>query len=137
MNDLASYRLRSAHERLMAAKGNLEQGHYKDAINRSYYAIFTAIRALLAERGVDFSRHSAVISYFQREFIKTGIFEKKFSKYLQASFEMRNDCDYADFFFAAKADAEEQYRHAEEMTEAIRRYLENGTHPLPDCCIEL
>ena len=80
MNDLAAYRLQSANERLMAAKDNIENGHYKDAINRSYYAIFTAIRALLAERSVDFSRHSAVISYFQREFIKTGVFDKKFSK---------------------------------------------------------
>ena len=124
MNELAVYRLQSANERLMAAKDNIENGHYKDAINRSYYAIFTAIRALLAERSVDFSRHSAVISYFQREFIKTGVFDKKFSKYLQASFEIRNDCDYADFFVAAKADAEEQYDHAEELTEAIRRYLE-------------
>ena len=124
MNELAAYRLQSANERLMAAKDNIENGHYKDAINRSYYAIFTAIRALLAERSVDFSRHSAVISYFQREFIKTGVFDKKFSKYLQASFEIRNDCDYADFFVAAKADAEEQYDHAEELTEAIRRYLE-------------
>lgn len=125
MNDLAAYRLQSANERLMAAKDNIEKEHYKDAINRSYYAIFTAIRALLAERSVDFSRHSAVISYFQREYIKTGIFDKKFSKYLQAAFEIRNDCDYADFFFAAKTDAEEQYDHAEELTEAIRRYLEN------------
>ena len=129
MNDLASYRLRSADERLMAAKDNLEKEHYKDAINRSYYAIFTAVRALMAERSADFSRHSAVISYFQREFIKTGIFDRKFSKYLQASFEIRNDCDYADFFFVAKTDAEEQYRHAEEMTRAIRRYLETS---LPD-----
>ena len=125
MDDLTSYRLQSANERLMAAKDNLDKGHYKDSINRSYYAIFTAIRAILAERSVDFSRHSAVISYFQREFIKTGIFDKNFSKYLQAAFEIRNDCDYADFFFAAKADAEEQYHHAVEMTEAIRRYLEN------------
>ena len=50
MNDLASYRLNAAHERLAAAKDNIDDGHYKDSINRSYYAMFTAIRALLAER---------------------------------------------------------------------------------------
>lgn len=70
MNNLAIYRLQSAEERLLVAKENFDKGHYKDAINRSYYAIFTAIRAILAERNVDFSKHSAVISYFQREFIK-------------------------------------------------------------------
>ena len=125
MNDLASYRLDSANERLAAAKDNIDDGHYKDSINRSYYAMFTAIRALLAERGVDFSKHSAVISYFQREYIKTSIFPKEYSKYLQSAFQIRNDCDYADFFVASKTDAEDQYTHAQEMIEAVRQYLQS------------
>ena len=106
MNNLAIYRLQSAEERLLVAKENFDKGHYKDAINRSYYAIFNAIRAILAERNVDFSKHSAVISYFQREFIKTKIFDTRFSKYLTLAFEVRNNCDYADFYVVAKQDAE-------------------------------
>ena len=125
MNNLASYRLQSAEERLIVAKENIDKGHYKDAINRSYYAIFTAIRAILAERNVDFSKHSAVISYFQREFIKTKIFDTRFSKYLTLAFEVRNNCDYADFYVVAKQDAEIQCAHAEEFVSEIRRYLEN------------
>ena len=125
MNDLVSYRLDAANERLATAKDNIDDGHYKDSINRSYYAMFTAIRALLAERSVDFSKHSAVISYFQREFIKTSIFPKEYSKYLQAAFQIRNDCDYADFFVASKTDAEDQYTHAQKMIEAVRKYLQS------------
>ena len=125
MNDLASYRLNAAHERLAAAKDNIDDGHYKDSINRSYYAMFTAIRALLAERSVDFSKHSAVISYFQREYIKTSIFPQEYSKYLQSAFQIRNDCDYADFFVASKTDAEDQYTHAQEIIEAVRKYLQS------------
>ena len=82
LDDLVRYRLDSAKERLDSAKILLEAEQYKDSIGRSYYAIFTAVRAVLAKDEVDFSKHAGVISYFQREYIKTGIFEKKFSKYL-------------------------------------------------------
>ena len=58
------YRLDMAKERLEAAKLLLDNGSYKDSIGRSYYAIFTAVRALLALDGVDFSKHAGVISYF-------------------------------------------------------------------------
>ncbi len=44
MNNLAIYRLQSAEERLLVAKENFDKGHYKDAINRSYYAIIKSRR---------------------------------------------------------------------------------------------
>jgi len=56
------------------AKLLLDTENYKDAISKTYYAMFTAIRAILASVSVDFSKHSSVIAYFQREYIKTGIF---------------------------------------------------------------
>jgi uncharacterized protein (UPF0332 family) len=60
-----------AEEKLQSAKILLDAGMYKDSIGRSYYAIFSAVRAVLAKDNVDFSRHSGVIAYFQKEYIKT------------------------------------------------------------------
>ena len=45
----------------------------KGAANRSYYAIFHAMRAVLALDGIDMKRHSGVMSEFRRLYIKTGI----------------------------------------------------------------
>lgn len=123
MDELIKYRLEQAAERLEAAKLLLDADKYKDSIGRSYYAVFTAVRAVLAEDRVDFSKHAGVIAYFQREYIKTGIFEKKYSKYLQNAFQIRNSCDYNDFFIVSKQEAEEQYIHAVELYHAIHRYL--------------
>lgn len=117
------YRLSSAREKLTSAKLLLEAGLYKDSIGRSYYAIFSAIRAILAARQVDFSKHAGVIAYFQKEFIKTGIFDKKYSKYLQQAFQIRNSCDYDDFFIVSKQDAEEQYERATEILMMIEEYM--------------
>jgi uncharacterized protein (UPF0332 family) len=65
-NALVLYRLESAREKLTAAKDLLENKHYKDSVSRSYYAIFTAARALLATRQLDSSKHSGVISFFNQ-----------------------------------------------------------------------
>lgn len=123
MDDLVKYRLSSAREKLKSAKLLLEAGMYKDSVGRSYYAIFSAIRAVLAIRQVDFSKHAGVIAYFQKEFIKTEIFDKKYSKYLQQAFQIRNSCDYDDFFIVSKQDAEEQYGRATEMLAVIEGYI--------------
>lgn len=128
MDDLIKYRLSSAKEKLTSAKLLLEAGLYKDSVGRSYYAIFSAIRAVLAIRQVDFSKHAGVIAYFQKEFIKTEIFDRKYSKYLQQAFQIRNSCDYDDFFIISKQDAEEQYERAAELLAVIEKYIKESKH---------
>ncbi|MBR3762644.1 MAG: HEPN domain-containing protein [Lachnospiraceae bacterium] len=126
MDDLTGYRLDSAKEKIVSAKLLFDAGQYKDSIGRSYYAIFSAVRAVLAARQVDFSKHAGVIAYFQKEYIKTGIFDKKYSKYLQQAFQIRNSCDYDDFYIVSKQDAEEQYNRAVELVNVISLYLKQA-----------
>ena len=77
--NLAKYRIDTARETLNVAKECLENKHYKDSINRSYYASFSAILAL--ER-IDFKRHKDVIAYFNKNYVATGIFEKDIGRKL-------------------------------------------------------
>lgn len=126
MRDLTKYRLELAKERIEISKFMIDNGHYKDSVNRSYYSIFSAIRALLAEKEVDFKKHSAVISYFRLNYIKTEIFDKKLSDYVGSAFNTRNDCDYEDFVFISREEAETQYLHAVEFYEVIKNYLESA-----------
>jgi uncharacterized protein (UPF0332 family) len=73
----------------------------------------------------DIAKHSGVISYFQKEYIKTEIFDKKYSKYISTAFQIRNNCDYNDFFLVSKDDASEQYEHAKEICEAVEKFLDS------------
>ena len=125
MDDLTLYRLNSAKEKLVSAELLLNAGQYKDSIGRSYYAIFSALRAVLAKDKVDYTKHSGVISYFQKEYIKTGLFDKKYSKYITSSFQIRNNCDYNDFYLVSKEDAVEQYDHAQELYKVVKNFIEN------------
>lgn len=121
--ELMQYRLDMAKERLKSSKLLLDNESYKDSTGRSYYAIFTAVRALLAIDGIDFSKHAGVISYFQKEYIKSGVFDVKYSKYISQAFQIRNNTDYADFFIVSREDAEEQYERAVEFLHAIINHL--------------
>ena len=73
-------------------------GHYRGAINRAYYAMFYAIQALMIKNKVKVSKHTGVIAFFDREFVKPGIIDKEFSKWLHRLFDLRQDADYGDMF---------------------------------------
>jgi len=75
----------------------LRNHQYDGSVNRSYYAIFNAVRSVLALLRTDSRSHSGVISFFDRYFVKTGIFDKRFSKIVHAAFDTRQDNDYEDF----------------------------------------
>ena len=121
--DLMKYRMKMAKERLESAKLLLDNGQFKDSIGRSYYAMFTSVRAILALDGQDFSKHAGVISYFQKNYIKTGVFDVKYSKYLSQAFQIRNNTDYADFFIVSATDAREQYEKAMDFYKEIDEYI--------------
>lgn len=120
---LAIYRMERAKELIDDAKQLYKSGSYKSSNNKAYYAIFHAMRAVLALEEVDFKKHSGVIQYFQREYIKTGIFEKAYSDIIISASEIRNASDYDDFFLASKEETKEQIDNAELFCKAIEEYL--------------
>ena len=85
VKELAGYRMERAKEMLFASEGNLNIGQYKTSLNRSYYAIFHAMRAANIIKGFDSSKHSGVIAFFNREYLKEGVMDKKLSVIIKNS----------------------------------------------------
>ena len=123
LRELAGYRMDRAGEMLLAAEENLRIGQYKTSLNRSYYAIFHAMRAANIIKGFDSSKHSGVIAFFNKEYIKNGIMEKNMSVIIKNSSFLREKSDYDDFFIASKKDAEVQLQNAKIFLDAVERYL--------------
>ena len=55
--ELSKLRLKNAKELLKTSKLLIDAGDYKSSANRSYYAVFNAMRACLALIGHDFKRN--------------------------------------------------------------------------------
>lgn len=117
--DLSKYRLEKANDDLAVSRLNLDNKKYSQSINRSYYAMFHAVRALLALEGFDTRKHSGIISHFNHYYVKSGIIELEYSKMLTTAFKFRNDSDYDDFFVASADDAKLQYQNANKFIKRI------------------
>ena len=121
--DLSFYRLNKAKRDLEDSKKTLELEMYDNAANRSYYAIFHAARAVFALDGRDFKKHSGVISNFQKDYIKTEIFDKTMSNIIKSAFDIRNETDYEDFYVVPKEDVKRQVEEAEIFVSNIENYI--------------
>lgn len=123
--ELSKRRLEIAHERLTTAKAMLELGDYKASANRLYYAIFSAMRAVLALDGFDSKKHSGIIARFRQSYIKTGILDTEMSKIIDDLEVIREDSDYDDFYIILKEDVEIQAKRAEYFASEVESYLQN------------
>ncbi|MCP4710630.1 MAG: HEPN domain-containing protein, partial [Planctomycetes bacterium] len=99
--------LDKANQSIEAAELLLKDNFEDFSAGRSYYAMFYCVEALFLNQDRSFSRHSAIISAFGKEFIKTGIFPKKFHRYILEGFDMRNTGDYGTMYSIGKDKANE------------------------------
>ena len=76
----------------------MEPNSVRPSVSRSYYAMFYAVLALLIKKEIKISKHTGAIGAFNREFVKKGIFDQEFSRWLQEAFDLRQRADYREFF---------------------------------------
>lgn len=131
MNDsqieLCKYRFEKSKECINSARILRDAGDYRGAANRAYYAIYHAIRSILALETVEFKKHSGNISYFRQNYIKTGLFDVELSDILSLAAETRNSSDYNDFFIISKEEVDVQIENAERFCDDVKRYLSDRT----------
>jgi uncharacterized protein (UPF0332 family) len=106
-----------AKENLRGARINAEQGLPKIATSRAYYAMFQIAQAFLLGEGLEFSRHSAVISAFGQHFARTGIVPEKFHRYLIEGQEHRNKADYKRGAIISESTVIQQLERAAEFVD--------------------
>lgn len=125
VSDLSRYRLERAKEDLRTSKDNFESKSYRASVNRSYYAIFHSLRAITALDGFDSGKHSGIIAFVNQNYVKTGIFDKSFSKLVDSAFRLREKADYEDFYIVAIEDAAKQIKSAETVIAIVEEYVKS------------
>jgi uncharacterized protein (UPF0332 family) len=126
---LFRYRLKQSEETLADARMMLAGGaSARSVVNRSYYAMFYCVLALLLHENVEHttSRHSGIISIFDKAFVHTGKLSRVYSKMLHRVFESRQEADYKEFVEISSEDAARWVRMAEEFTMGIKALINQG-----------
>ena len=124
--ELFNYRLNQADETLNEVKRMFkDQYSPRSIINRSYYIMFYSLLALYLHDNINIktSKHSGIISMFDREFVHKGIFDKEYSKILHIMFDMRQEYDYREFVESSYEDAEKAIKNADKFYTLIRNYI--------------
>lgn len=116
-------RLKQAKETLEEAEILFEQDYWRGAINRAYYAMFYALLALAADKGVVISKHTHAIAFLDKEFIKTGIFPKEISRALHVSFDERQTNDYGEIWDIEHTEAETILKEAKSFVKIIEDHV--------------
>ena len=94
LKELVHKEIDAAKERLDAAELLLNDGKLVDAVNRAYYSVFHAGKALLHSIGRDAKTHSGLISEVGFYLVEKGMIDKKYGTILRRLFESRETSDY-------------------------------------------
>jgi uncharacterized protein (UPF0332 family) len=119
---LALHRLQQAKESVEEARYLLDGGKSSRS-NRIYYGMFYAVLALLIYEPYSSSKHSGVLSYFNKRFVKGGLFSESMGRSLNEAFELRQRGDYREYFEVTRDQVGPLLDKAAEFVASVRTYL--------------
>jgi len=123
---LIKYRLEQANESLEDARFLLQNNRSSvSVVNRAYYAAFYAVLSLLQLIGKAPTKHTGVISLFDKEFVKKGIFTREYSKDLHKLFELRQLSDYKVIEPVSHDKAEQACNKTANLIAEIAAYIDS------------
>ena len=64
------------------------------AVNRTYYASYYCMTALLFSKNIFAKTHHGTRAKFSELFIKTGVFPESMAIYIKIAFDLRQEADY-------------------------------------------
>lgn len=114
--------LERSRQELAAAASLLDAGFARQAISRSYYAVFYAAQDVLRAVGEDRSKHSGVVSAFTRIARDDPRLAGELGRILRGLFDERNLADY-DARDASPESGERTLADARRFVDAIEAWL--------------
>lgn len=126
--ELVLHRLEQAKEDLAASESLYKDNFFKSANSRAYYAIFHAIRSILALEPIDFKRHKDVLGYFNKNYVHTEVFPKALGREISKASKLREDSDYDDEFIVSSEDTAKQIETAKQLIELVEKYINEKTN---------
>jgi uncharacterized protein (UPF0332 family) len=117
-------KLKHARNFLKEAEALLSEGaDLSFVINSLYYAMLYPVLALLGARKITTYSQSASISTFDREFIESGLFDKRFSEALHRAYELRPACACEGQKVITREDTERLLPQALDFLDTVEKYF--------------
>lgn len=98
-------------------------GQPRSVVNRSYYAAFYALLALLQAKQLPPRSHQGAQQLFDREFVHPGFAPKELSRDLHSLFLMRQEDDYRRLDLVTREEADEALKLARTFIDGAKNCL--------------
>jgi len=120
---VAAAHIEKAHEKLRVARLLLREDAAADSISRSYYPVFRAAHAALAQVGESPRSHRGTHDRFWMRFVKTGRFPRTVFQIHSNAQDMREQADYEAFTRFDTAAASDLLEDAEGFVDEVETLL--------------
>ena len=100
-----------------------QSGRYTGVPNRSYYAIFDAVNALLRLHDLHANSHRGAKNRFSELFIKPGLLPREAIIWLESCLELRQSGDYDFDYDVTETDAAKSIEYANEFILHVEAFL--------------
>src|SRR5262245_66682141 len=104
----------------------MKSGDAEFSVGRAYYAMFYTVQAMLNEEELRFRKHAGVHSAFADRFVKSGLIDKKYHRWLLSAFSKRITVDYGIEEELTREDASPLIGQAQEFLATTEMFLEKG-----------
>jgi len=121
--ELIKFRLEKAKEAIAEIPVQIENGFYRTAANRLYYACFYAATALLICDGYETRTHSGVKTLLGLHYIKENKLEKSLGKMYDVLFNLRQTGDYEDWVYVKEKDVQPLLEPAKQFINTIEQLI--------------
>ena len=121
--NIVKFRLEKAKDTFAEVSVQIENGFYRTAANRLYYACFYAATALLINEGYETSTHNGVKTLLGLHYINENKMEKSFGRMYNHLFNIRQKGDYDDWVVIEEKDIKPYLEPAENFIADIENLI--------------
>ncbi len=126
IRDVVIYWMDKAKESLNSARDEMTASRLSFSVNRTYYACFYVVSALLLQKGSRFKKHSGVRSAFHQQFIKSRVISNNYGILYDELYEARQRGDYIELVNFEKEQVEHWYNQAKEFVETVASLIKKN-----------
>lgn len=119
------FKLAQARDAYEEAQGLLaDDADLGYVMNSLYYAFYYPVLALLRARDIPAAMQSVSIALFEKEFVETGLFEKRFSRSLRRAFDLKPKCSSDELKMITRDEIEVLLAEALEFLDTVGRKVD-------------
>ena len=123
---LVTLQKEKAYRFLQEADEMVLQQRWDLAANRYYYSCYHMVHAAFITKGIATKTHEGTLTELGKNFILTGLFDKKFGRFFSRMIQLRLKADYNSIAEVSEAEVREMAPLSHEFVEALGLLLQNS-----------